>query len=175
MAVSQHDTTSAGHNSKRYHKDNSVLLRMINITWGFIGSDLFTFALPNTMYGILGALAGSQLLEGPPPRVAEVMKRAPIVMLFNFYSLLLFDLAYQWPYESVKEDRVNKPWRPIPSGMITPEQTRQALLFIAITALALNYSLGIWHEGMLIQILSYYYNELRALKVLVLCTSRFCP
>jgi len=53
------------------------------------------------------------------------------VQFFYFYSLLIFDLAKQQSLESVEEDRVNKPWRPIPSGQITSEQTREAILYTA--------------------------------------------
>lgn len=36
-----------------------------------------------------------------------------------------------------------------------------ALLFISSAALGFNYMLGIWNEGLLVQVLSYYYNELK--------------
>lgn len=137
-----------------------VVRRTLRIVWGFIESDFFTFAVPNTAFGIVSALASSRLLEGPAPRPADVLRRGPAVLLFNLYSLLLFDLANQRSPEAVEEDRVNKPWRPIPSGLITPEQTREAMLFTAPAALGLNYMLGVWNEGLLVQVLSYYYNEL---------------
>ncbi|KAI0469866.1 UbiA prenyltransferase family [Xylariaceae sp. FL0804] len=143
-----------------YHFPPS-LLRALRLTWGFTESDFFTFAVPNTLFGLLGALANSRLLEGPPPLLADVLRRAPSVLFFNFYSLLLFDLANQMSPESVEEDRANKPWRPIPSGKITPEQTRKAMLLAAPVALGLNHMLGIWNEGLLVQVLSYYYNDLK--------------
>jgi len=160
MLAPQYNAASHGNGSGRPSINMSSVFQILHITWGFLRSDLLTFALPNTLFGLLGAIAGPQLLEGPQPRVADVMKRAPFVMLFNFYSLLVFDLANQWSPDSVEEDRVNKPWRPIPSGRITSEQTRKALLFTALVSLAFNYCLGIWSEGLFVQVLSYYYNEL---------------
>ncbi|KAH9987075.1 UbiA prenyltransferase family [Xylariaceae sp. FL0662B] len=137
------------------------ILKVLRIIWGFVESDFLTFAIPNTTFGLVSALASSRLLEGPQPLLVDVLRRGPVVLFFNFYSLLIFDLANQRSPESVEEDRINKPWRPIPSGKITSEQTRKAMLLYAPAALGLNYILGIWNEGLLVQVLSYYYNELK--------------
>nr|WBQ21649.1 hypothetical protein [Stachybotrys sp.] len=134
--------------------------KALRVIWGFIESDFLTFAVPNTAFGMMSAIGSSQLLEGPPPYLSDVLRRGPTVLFFNVYSLLLFDLANQYSPESVEEDRINKPWRPIPSGLVTREQTRKAMLFVAPAALGLNYVLGVWNEGLLVQVLSYYYNDL---------------
>ncbi|KAI0412611.1 UbiA prenyltransferase family [Xylaria grammica] len=149
--------------SRKFRRAYGIFLRIFQgfyIIWRFTESDIFTFAIPNTVFGLLGAMAGPRLLEGPQPPFIDVLRRGPSVLFFNFYSLLLFDLANQRSPESVEEDRVNKPWRPIPSGEITSEETRDALLFTALAALGMNYVLGVWSEGLLVQALSYYYNEL---------------
>ncbi|KAK4675041.1 hypothetical protein QC764_501840 [Podospora pseudoanserina] len=134
------------------------------IFWGFVENDFLTFAVPNTIFGIIGAAAGSSagLVTGPDPSPVDILKRCPTVLLFNAYNLLIFDLANQRSPESIAEDRENKPWRPIPSGKITPEKTRQALLCLLPVALWLNYSFNVWNEGLLIQLLTWYYNDLRA-------------
>lgn len=137
------------------------LLALLKTIWRFIESDIFTFAVPNTVFGVVSALAYSQLVEGPQPLFLEVLKRLPSIWIFNLYSLLIFDLANQRSPESVQEDHINKPWRPIPSGRITPDQTRKAILVIASASLGLNYLLGVWNEGLLVQVLSYYYNDLK--------------
>ncbi|KAM7206085.1 Digeranylgeranylglyceryl phosphate synthase [Naviculisporaceae sp. PSN 640] len=138
----------------------------LGIIWGFVSSDFLTFAVPNTLFGLVGALPGTGLtqadLSSDTSRTnAAVFYQAPKVLLFNFYSLLLFDLSNQhWP-ESVREDAVNKPWRPIPSGRITPRQTQRLVMVLAPIALGLNYMLGVWSQGLLVQVLSWYYNDLR--------------
>ncbi|KAI1157894.1 UbiA prenyltransferase family [Nemania serpens] len=138
----------------------SPTLQNLSIIWGFIESDFFTFVVPNTTFGILGALAGSRLLDGPDLLRADILLRVPAVLFFNLYSLLLFDLANQRTPQSVEEDRINKPWRPIPSGQISCEQTRDMMLVTAPLCLGFNHALGVWAEGLLVQVLSYYYNEL---------------
>lgn len=138
------------------------VLQAWRIAWLFIESDILTFVVPNTLFGLASALAGKQLLDGPPPDLADVLlQRAPRVLLFFLYNTFLFTLANQRSPEAVREDQANKPWRPIPSGLITPDQTRGLLLCLAPAALGLNYHLGVWSQGLLVQVLSYYYNELQ--------------
>jgi 4-hydroxybenzoate polyprenyltransferase len=146
---------------KRTYGSTLSLYTTLQVAWGFLESDYLTFAVPNTIFGLVGALSGPKVIDGPLPLFREVLQRAPAVLLFNSYSLLIFDLANQRSPESVHEDRINKPWRPIPSGRVTSEQTRWAILVAAPTALALNYVLGIWKEGLLVQTLNWYYNDLR--------------
>ncbi|EMR66570.1 hypothetical protein UCREL1_6433 [Eutypa lata UCREL1] len=107
------------------------------------------------------ALAASSLIHGPPPLAIDVLQRSPLVLVFNFISLLMFDLSNQRSLESVEEDRINKPWRPIPSGQVTPEQTRKVMLLTAPFVLGFYYLLGISKQGLLVQFLSWYYNDLK--------------
>ncbi|KAK8054282.1 UbiA prenyltransferase family-domain-containing protein [Apiospora saccharicola] len=117
----------------------SSIAQAFSLAWAFVESNFFTFAVPNTVFGLLGALAGPRLLEGP---------------------VLIFDLANQYPPQSVAEDRANKPWRPLPAGRLTSDQARRLTLLAASAGLVFNYGLGLWSEGLLVQVLSYYYNEL---------------
>lgn len=138
-----------------------AIFRLLYLIWEFTESNFYTFVIPNTSFGILGALAGSQVIVGQQPSSLEVLRRLPIVVAFNWYSVLIFDLANQRSPESVEEDLVNKPWRPIPAGKVTPEQTRRGLLVAVPIALGLNYLLGVWKEGVFIHILVWLYNDLR--------------
>ncbi|KAK6220910.1 hypothetical protein LQW54_001830 [Pestalotiopsis sp. IQ-011] len=152
------------------------VLQAWRIAWLFIESDILTFVVPNTLFGLASALAGPPLLVSPAPDLADVLlRRAPRVLLFFLYNTFLFTLANQRSPEAAREDAANKPWRPIPSGLITPEQTRGLLLCLAPAALGLNYCLGVWTQGLLVQVLSYYYNELQggagALREVILAVS----
>lgn len=44
----------------------SGLSLVANILWGFIESDFFTFAIPNTTFGMMGALAAPVLVRPKP-------------------------------------------------------------------------------------------------------------
>ncbi|KAF3767921.1 hypothetical protein M406DRAFT_338600 [Cryphonectria parasitica EP155] len=128
-----------------------TLLFSMRLLWDFIESDFFTFAIPNTVFGFFGALASPVLVQRPPfsgPHSPwQLSCRLPSILAFNVANLLIFDLANQRAPSAVAEDRINKPWRPIPRGKITTDQTRR-LMLAAVP------------QGILIHILTWMYNDL---------------
>lgn len=90
---------------------------LLGLAWDFIESDFTTFAVPNTTFGVVGAVASAALVDGPVslrPSLLQIILRLPSILAFNVVNLLVFDLANQRSPSSVVEDRINKPWRPIP-------------------------------------------------------------
>jgi 4-hydroxybenzoate polyprenyltransferase len=139
------------------------ILYFLRMSWDFVESDFVTFAVPNTAFGVFSALASSLLIEDDSctaPSALQILHRLPWILAFNVGNLLIFDLANQRAPQSVVEDRVNKPWRPIPQGKITSDQTRRLLLIAIPIILALNYILGAWRQGAFIHILTWLYNDL---------------
>ncbi|KAL8738659.1 MAG: hypothetical protein Q9181_000576 [Wetmoreana brouardii] len=135
--------------------------RLIGTLWLFSESDFSTFVVPNTAFGILGALSGSQLTTQTEVHVEKILRRLPLVMLFNLSNVLIFELANQRQPESVKEDLVNKPWRPLPTGRISSEGTRRLILVMVFIVLAMNFSFGVWRETALLFTLTWLYNDLK--------------
>lgn len=131
------------------------------IFWLFTESNFLTFVVPNTAFGILGALSGRSLTTQENPSVVDVLQRLPLVMFFNWSNVFIFDLANQRLPESVKEDLANKPWRPLPTGRVSSEQTRRLMLIAIPVVLALNFTFGVWRETALILILTWLYNDLK--------------
>ncbi|KAH7326309.1 UbiA prenyltransferase family-domain-containing protein [Stachybotrys elegans] len=141
----------------------SILVHMRTLQL-FIESNLFTFAVPNTAFGIFGAMAASILVDAGShiqPSAVTLLQRFPLVLLFNVTNLLVFDLANQRSEASVLEDGINKPWRPIPQGRITMQQTRRLMLVVIPMTLAINYTLGVWTTGLMINIITWMYNDLQ--------------
>lgn len=143
-----------------------TVLDLLYLSWEFQESDIPTFILPNTFFGILGALSGYLLVtagtSSPAVSISPlvILQRFPLVFLYNYLNNLTFVLANQTAHMAVEEDRVNKPWRPIPSGRVTQEQARRAMLFVVPSVLAFNYAVGTWNEGMGIAVLTWMYNDL---------------
>ncbi|KAK2591113.1 hypothetical protein QQS21_011201 [Conoideocrella luteorostrata] len=136
----------------------------MQLIWEFIESDFITFAIPNTAFGIFSALAAPVLVETSTkftPSAKMLVQRVPFVLGYNVANLLVFNLANQRATQSVTEDRINKPWRPIPQGKINTDQTRRMMLVVIPVTLAMNYALNVWHQGVLIHILSWLYNDLQ--------------
>jgi hypothetical protein len=112
---------------------------ILHLAWEFTESNFITFVVPNTAFGILGAFASSRLGNDSVAHPIDVLRRFPIVVAFNWLNVLVFDLSNQRHPESVHEDLANKPWRPIPTGKVTPEQTRRGVLAAVPIVLLFNY------------------------------------
>jgi 4-hydroxybenzoate polyprenyltransferase len=136
--------------------------------WGFTESDFSTFVIPATLFGVLGGLAGNILSPDSTMTKQEVLLRAPLVLVFNWYTTLIVDIDNQRASEAIIEDRINKPTRPIAAGQITPDQARRWLLYGVPIALALDYMLGTWNESIIMITLSYLYNNLGGCDELVM-------
>jgi len=138
-----------------------ILGRTLELFWWLSESDLPTFVLPNICFGTFGALSTQMGGVGPRlPTTGVLFHRLPVVIFFNWYTVLIFEMGNQRCPESVAEDTINKPWRPIPSGMVTSLQVRRIMLTTVPICLALNYYLGVWELGAFIHIMHWMYNDL---------------
>ncbi|TGO08750.1 hypothetical protein BTUL_0193g00020 [Botrytis tulipae] len=140
-----------------------ILAKIVRYFWRFTSSDVVTFVVPNTVFGICCALAGPPLVSGDHISVREVLWRIPAVVLFNWSNLLIFVLANQRLWESVTEDQLNKPWRPIPQGLVTRTEVRLALQLLIPAILAINHCfLYVGAETACILTGTWVYNDLKA-------------
>ncbi|KAI1451981.1 UbiA prenyltransferase family [Annulohypoxylon moriforme] len=144
-------------------KLSQVALQVPSLIWAFTEHDFPTFVIPNTAFGVLGAVATTSLSTGVQPTRIDVLKRLLIVIAYNLSNVLSFDLANQRAAESVAEDRINKPWRPIPTGKITSDQTRRVMLISIPLTLWFDYYLGVWEQGIVIHVITWLYNDLRGM------------
>ncbi|XXH01972.1 hypothetical protein Hte_008335 [Hypoxylon texense] len=127
--------------------------------WLFTVDDAATFVAPNTIFGLCSALS-APVLVAPQDDITSIFLRLPHVVFFNWSNLLIFDLANQRLPESAREDALNKPWRPVPSGLMTSAQVRRAMLFCIPAVLAVNYVSGVGAETSLLLVLTWLYNDL---------------
>lgn len=129
--------------------------------WLFTLSDMKTFVFPQTVFGILSALAGPLLTTNHTPSLELILKRVPLVLLWTWLNTLVFDLANQRRPESVLEDKLNKAWRPLPAGRISEDQTRR-LLFVAIplTLALIHFCIRATEETAILFCLTWMYNDL---------------
>ncbi|KAL2259508.1 hypothetical protein VTK26DRAFT_6798 [Humicola hyalothermophila] len=149
---------------KSHHRVLEPVLRLLYLLWAFTESDLLTFVIPNSLFGLFSALALPALVDAPPVSgvtASSILLRMPLVVLFNVGNLLIFDLSNQRSPSSILEDSINKPWRPIPSGRVTARAARRALLAAIPLVLALSYSLGVAPQSAAIMLLAWMYNDLQ--------------
>ena len=113
-----------------------------------------------TAFGILGALSGPLLTTNSSPDPLPILTRIPLVVLFTFLNVLVFELSNQRQPAAIIEDKVNKPFRPLARGLISPAQTRNLLLAVLPLGLGVTYFMGVWKETSLQFILAWMYNDL---------------
>lgn len=97
------------------------------------------------------AFQPQSLRTTPPPRnsipcfyiLEEInVQRLPLAILWISLAALDFSIANQRLPSSIEEDRINKPYRPIASGRITPASASTLRMCICVTALAFSMTLG---------------------------------
>lgn len=149
-------------------KGLTVLSKLVEIfdliytLWLFTESDFFTFVLPNTMFGIFGALSGlgSSTHSKSHIPIMQLLIRIPSIVAFNWSNLLIFDIANQRLPAAVVEDSVNKPWRPLPTRKITMSAAQAWLLMIIPTTLTIANIQKVGFESAILVTLTWMYNDL---------------
>lgn len=69
---------------------------------------------------MLGALSSPILGFGVSKDLIEILHKTPAMLFWSWINLLLFNLHNQRHPESIQEDSINKPWRPLPAKRLTP-------------------------------------------------------
>ncbi|KAJ0420913.1 hypothetical protein BJY00DRAFT_312583 [Aspergillus carlsbadensis] len=72
-------------------------VELVSLLWEFSESDIPTFVLPNTAFGLLAALAAPALLESAqsPSFWSLLIHGVPRMLLFNWANVFVFELANQ--------------------------------------------------------------------------------
>ena len=136
------------------------ILYDIHTIWLVTRNDLKSIVVPETAFGICSALAGPMLTSNFSPNAISVLKQGPLVVLWVWINVLIFDLANQRLPDSIIEDSVNKAWRPIPSGRMTPFHARRLLLAVLPVSILITFYTGGMEETILMNTLVYMYNDL---------------
>lgn len=131
---------------------NSIRYNVLTL-WLFTVNDFKTMILPSTLF----ALFTSNYMGID---ISTFIRRMPYVLVWTWMNLLAFTVANQRRPSSVMEDRINKPWRPMPSGRLTPESAYTlgvyAYLLAQVTSILVG---GGTAQSILLWMLGYIYND----------------
>jgi 4-hydroxybenzoate polyprenyltransferase len=128
----------------------------------FTASDITTVLWPQTIFAV-GFVLNSELSGDAQIGLRNIVLRLPAVISWIWLQLLVLDLCNQRRPESVAEDGLNKPWRPIPSGRIKIHHARWLLLSSVPTSYSLSRQvLGGKTETVALFVLNWIYNDLDA-------------
>ncbi|KAF2677801.1 UbiA prenyltransferase [Lentithecium fluviatile CBS 122367] len=128
--------------------------------WLFTRSDLKTVVIPQTIFGLVVALSGPLLTTNPSPNPLDFLRNIPKSILYIWINLLNEVMSNQRCPDSITEDSINKPWRPLPSQRLTPENTRHMQLYIIPTIYGMSLVLGGSEAAVALMVFSHMYNEL---------------
>ena len=139
-----------------------VCMYNLHSVWLFTLSDLKTIIGPSFVFGATNALA---LEEYYGPKSSEegisraVLKRLPLVLLYLWTNLLPFAINNQTSSEAIKEDKINKPWRTLPSGRMTPQRAQRLMSIMYLFALGLSSVTGGLRQSVALVFLGTWYNN----------------
>ncbi|KAK3369953.1 UbiA prenyltransferase family-domain-containing protein [Podospora didyma] len=128
--------------------------------WLFPQSNLKDSLLPSMTFAVSTTLAAPTFGLGHHPASSDLLHRLPLSVLWTWLALLVFCLQNQHNESSIIEDKINKPWRPIPAGRITIPQTNAVLAATYPIWLATSWYLGTLRPCLILTALTIYYNEL---------------
>ena len=141
------------------HPASSSWTYHLKSIWLFTFSDLKTIVGPKTFFGIMNAMAVPVFGIGSAPQPSRVLPRFLAVALWTWINLLPFAIDNQRQPAAIKEDSVNKPWRPLPSKRLTPEQAGRMITILYPIAFLVSIFLGGLKQCIALIVLGYCYND----------------
>ncbi|KAF2233204.1 hypothetical protein EV356DRAFT_568081 [Viridothelium virens] len=146
----------------------------------FTSNNLKDIVVFGYIFAIVNANCVSTLLPSvSTPTDLTLAQRTPAIIFWSWIHLLLFSVHNQWHPDAAKEDAINKPWRPLPSGRISSESAKKLRNALWPVCVATAYFTGTLGTSLLTCIQTAWYNELNAnkgpmLKSLVTATGFAC-
>ena len=125
--------------------------------WLFTFSDLKTIVGPKTAFGVLNSLYANTFGFSSPPKFIWII--VATTMFWVWINLLPFLIDNQRQPESIAEDKLNKPWRPMPSGRLTPLHAKRLMSLLYLLAVISSMRIGGLRQCMSMMILGYWYND----------------
>jgi 4-hydroxybenzoate polyprenyltransferase len=132
--------------------------------WLFNFNDLKTMVFPSTAFAIFNSIAASRAISASNHHIdyAILITRLPVILVWAWITLLAFTTNNQRSYHSIEEDRLNKPWRPLPAGRLTIVQARYlAFISYPLSILASMYLGGGTRQSFLLVVFGYIYNDMK--------------
>lgn len=131
----------------------------LHTIWLFTHSDALPVTSTVTLFAISSALASS-IFDRESLPMTFVLGRVPIIAFWMWNMILPFTIGNQRSPAAIEQDKINKPWRPLPSNRIQPEQADTLLLLSYALSICVGYFLGGFWQSVALAGLDYWYNDL---------------
>ena len=142
----------------------AMLKFRLHTLWLFTRSDLKTVIIPTIIFAMCGAFSGKFVTSQEKVTISGVLSRLPLVTMWTWLHLLILDISNQRKTSSITEDKMNKPWRPLPAGRLTQDHARKLLLVVVLAAVTISWHLEALRESTALIILNWIYNDLEGAK-----------
>jgi 4-hydroxybenzoate polyprenyltransferase len=119
-----------------------------------------TIVFPTATWGLFNALSGPYLSTNNRPSAAAIMNRFPLTLLWAWVVLLPFCINNQRTPDAISEDKINKPWRPIPQQRLTPAEAARLMYAVWAGGCFICASMGAVVPWAILFILGHVYNDL---------------
>ncbi|OTA97999.1 hypothetical protein M426DRAFT_70597, partial [Hypoxylon sp. CI-4A] len=106
-------------------------------------SNIKAYVQPVLLFTILGVASGA-VTTNRNPGWMEFASAFPRVALYIWLYILYFDCSNQKSLDSIEEDKLNKPWRAIPSGRLSVEGAER---WYIVSIFVLILTSGVWLGG----------------------------
>lgn len=128
--------------------------------WLFTYSDMKTIIFPQSILGTILASAACLFQETTLAHdsLDLLFFRYPLALFWTWSHLLPFNIFNQLSEDAINEDRINKPWRPLPAGRLSRRQARLMMLAHYLIAIAISFGIGGLRQGLLTIGLGVWYN-----------------
>ncbi|KAL7948443.1 UbiA prenyltransferase family domain-containing protein [Trichoderma barbatum] len=157
------ETLDVEHTNNHSRRSPSYQLNTLLL---FTKSDIKTVILPQSIFAITAVCSTTKLTTASLGWGSEfahvwgVASRVPLMLAWIWLNLLVEDIANQRLEGSIVEDAVNKPWRPLPSRRLTPEQARNWLVVAIVVAVSSSIVLGGYTASITLMLFIWMYNDL---------------
>lgn len=142
------------------HSFVSNLPYHVKTVYLFSRNDIKIAICTGWLFGALNASIASKVSMGPSLSPQQILVSSPAMLLWSWAHLLLFNIHNQRHPPSIAEDAINKPWRPLPAGRLTPRQANRLMYCAYALVLFVSSTLG-GEVPCLVELgLCLWYNEL---------------
>ncbi|PLB50875.1 hypothetical protein P170DRAFT_446081 [Aspergillus steynii IBT 23096] len=99
----------------------------------FARSDFKTIVVPSTLFGVINSLATRAygLDDSSPITFSLLLSRLTQSLFWVCLVFIPFAINNQRNPSAIAEDKINKPWRPLPQNRLSPFQAKCIMYFLA--------------------------------------------
>lgn len=134
----------------------------IHTVYLMCSNNIWDIIIGGFLFGTINSFAAPCISMGPALTSAQVLAAAPSMLLWSCSNLFLFCLHNQRQPGNMAEDVLNKPWRPLVSGRLTPDQAVRLLYLMHPLCLAIAIHVGGFAPYAVLTFFHVWYNEFGA-------------